>query len=70
MFGAEVVFYTVLICPGSSVNELLEDALRKTGAQIVVDALIREGVEVVFGYPGGVVIPVDVLYDTKESNLS
>jgi acetolactate synthase-1/2/3 large subunit len=67
LFGAEVVFYTVLICPGSSVNELLEDALRKTGAQIVVDALIREGVEVVFGYPGGVVIPIfDVLYDTKE----
>jgi acetolactate synthase-1/2/3 large subunit len=67
LFGAEVVFYTVLICPGSSVNELLEDALRKTGAQIVVDALIKEGVEVVFGYPGGVVIPIfDVLYDTKE----
>ena len=41
--------------------------MRKTGAQIVVDALIREGVEVVFGYPGGVVIPIfDVLYDTKE----
>lgn len=39
--------------------------MRKTGAQIVVDALIQEGVEVVFGYPGGVVIPIfDVLYDT------
>ena len=24
-----------------------------TGSEIVVDALIREGVEVVFGYPGG-----------------
>lgn len=45
----------------------MEAALKKTGAQIVVDALIREGVEVVFGYPGGVVIPIfDVLYDTKE----
>jgi len=41
--------------------------LRKTGAQIVIDALIQEEVEVVFGYPGGVVIPIfDVLYDTKE----
>ena len=41
--------------------------MRKTGAQIVIDALIQEEVEVVFGYPGGVVIPIfDVLYDTKE----
>lgn len=39
----------------------------KTGAQIIVDALKQEGVKVVFGYPGGVVIPIfDVLYDTKE----
>jgi len=41
--------------------------LKKTGAQIVVDALVREGVKVAFGYPGGTVIPIfDVLYDTKE----
>jgi len=41
--------------------------LKKTGAQIVVDALVQEGVKVVFGYPGGTVIPIfDVLYDTKE----
>jgi len=41
--------------------------LKKTGAQIVIDALIQERVKVVFGYPGGVVIPIfDVLYDTKE----
>jgi acetolactate synthase I/II/III large subunit len=47
--------------------EALEVRLRKTGAQILVDALIQEGVKVVFGYPGGVVIPIfDVLYDTKE----
>jgi acetolactate synthase I/II/III large subunit len=39
--------------------------LNKTGAQIIVDALVQEGVKVVFGYPGGVVIPIfDVLYDT------
>ena len=29
-----------------------------TGAQIVVDALIEEGVEVVFGYPGGAILDV------------
>ena len=41
--------------------------LRKTGAQIVIDALIQEKVKVLFGYPGGVLIPIfDVLYDTKE----
>ncbi|MDR0331713.1 MAG: biosynthetic-type acetolactate synthase large subunit [Chitinispirillales bacterium] len=41
--------------------------MKKTGAQIVVDALVREGVKVAFGYPGGTVIPIfDVLYDTKE----
>lgn len=45
----------------------MESTLKKTGAQIVVDALIREGVKVVFGYPGGVVIPIfDVLYETTD----
>ncbi|MES4793436.1 MAG: acetolactate synthase, large subunit, biosynthetic type [Chloroflexota bacterium] len=34
---------------------------RMTGAQMVLDGLQREGVEVIFGYPGGVVLP---LYDT------
>ncbi|MFQ5681119.1 MAG: biosynthetic-type acetolactate synthase large subunit [Candidatus Omnitrophota bacterium] len=35
-----------------------------TGAQILVEALIKEGVEVLFGYPGGVVLPIfDRLYD-------
>lgn len=37
-----------------------------TGAQILVEALHREGVEVIFGYPGGVVLPIfDVLYEGK-----
>jgi acetolactate synthase-1/2/3 large subunit len=45
----------------------VEVHLRKTGAQVLIDALIQEKVKVVFGYPGGVVIPIfDVLYDTKE----
>jgi acetolactate synthase-1/2/3 large subunit len=36
----------------------------KNGAQIVVDTLIEQGAEVVFGYPGGVVLPLfDKLYD-------
>jgi acetolactate synthase I/II/III large subunit len=35
--------------------------MKKTGAQILCESLIREGVEVVFGFPGGAVLP---LYDT------
>ncbi len=35
-----------------------------TGARILIESLAREGAEVIFGYPGGVTIPVyDVLYD-------
>ena len=34
------------------------------GAKIIIESLIREGVEVIFGYPGGSVIPFfDCLYD-------
>ncbi len=37
----------------------------KTGSQILVDALIREGVEYVFGIPGGAVLPLfDVLFES------
>jgi len=36
----------------------------KTGAQIIVDMLIEQGVDTMFGYPGGVVLPLfDRLYD-------
>jgi len=37
------------------------------GAEILIDGLRREGVDTIFGYPGGVVIPIfDVLYSTKK----
>ncbi len=37
----------------------------KTGSQILVDALIREGVVYVFGIPGGAVLPLfDALYES------
>ena len=40
--------------------------MKKTGAQILVDALLKEGVRVVFGYPGGSVLPLfDELYDAS-----
>lgn len=35
-----------------------------SGSRILIDSLAREGAEVIFGYPGGVTIPIyDVLYD-------
>jgi acetolactate synthase-1/2/3 large subunit len=38
--------------------------MKVTGAQALVKALQAEGVEVVFGYPGGVVLPIfDALYE-------
>ena len=35
--------------------------MKLTGAQILLESLLKEGVEVIFGYPGGQVLP---LYDT------
>ncbi|MDD5419046.1 MAG: biosynthetic-type acetolactate synthase large subunit [Methanomicrobiaceae archaeon] len=38
----------------------------KTGAKILIEALQREGVDTIFGYPGGVVLPIyDELYDSS-----
>ncbi|MEJ2051640.1 MAG: thiamine pyrophosphate-binding protein, partial [Calditrichota bacterium] len=40
-----------------------------TGAEILPRALIAEGVDTVFGYPGGVVLSIyDALFKTKEIN--
>src|SRR3989339_1724360 len=37
-----------------------------TGAQALIECLKKEGVDVVFGYPGGTVLPIyDVLYNEK-----
>ncbi len=42
-------------------------ATKMTGAQIIVEALKREGVDIIFGYPGGAVIDIyDELYRTPE----
>jgi acetolactate synthase-1/2/3 large subunit len=38
-------------------------AVRMTGADVVLKALVDQGVEVIFGYPGGAVLPLyDALY--------
>jgi acetolactate synthase-1/2/3 large subunit len=41
-----------------------------TGAQIVVESLIAEGVDVIFGYPGGAILPTyDALLDSKMKHV-
>ncbi|RLE13066.1 biosynthetic-type acetolactate synthase large subunit [Candidatus Aerophobetes bacterium] len=53
------------IAAGGSYENRREILKKRTGAEIVIEALIKEGVDTVFGYPGGAVIPIyDVLYDT------
>ena len=40
--------------------------MKRTGAQIVWECLTREGVEVVFGYPGGAIMPIyDAMLEYK-----
>jgi acetolactate synthase, large subunit, biosynthetic type len=42
----------------------------KTGAKILIEGLQREGVETIFGYPGGVVLPIyDELYDSPLQHI-
>ncbi|MCP4253027.1 MAG: biosynthetic-type acetolactate synthase large subunit [Candidatus Scalindua sp.] len=41
--------------------------MKKTGSQILIDALKKENVEYIFGLPGGVIIPLfDTLFDETE----
>ena len=41
--------------------------MKRSGSRVVTEALLKEGVKIVFGYPGGAVIPLyDVLYETPE----
>jgi len=48
--------------PSSAISA--DQATIKAGAQIIVDSLIEQGADTVFGYPGGVVLPLfDKLYD-------
>ena len=50
-------------------NELEEKAnkTQKTSSQAVLEALLAEGVETIFGYPGGAIMPIyDALYDYND----
>ncbi|MBI5666125.1 MAG: acetolactate synthase large subunit, partial [Nitrospirae bacterium] len=44
--------------------------MKKSGAEILLECLKKEGVKHIFGYPGGVVLNIfDVLYDAKDIEL-
>ncbi len=44
--------------------------MKLTGAQIFVESLLAEGVELIFGYPGGAVLPIyDTLYDSELKHI-
>ena len=43
------------------------DLMIMTGAKAVVECLREQGVEIIFGYPGGMILPMyDALFDEKE----
>jgi acetolactate synthase-1/2/3 large subunit len=43
---------------------LAEAPVKRTGAQIIWECLVREGIRTVFGYPGGAILPAyDALLD-------
>ena len=43
-------------------------AAPKTGADLLIDLLINEGVETLFGYPGGAVLPIyDAIYRARDT---
>ncbi|MEY3059032.1 MAG: biosynthetic-type acetolactate synthase large subunit [Bacteroidota bacterium] len=47
--------------------QLLETPIEITGSEAVMKALIAEGVETIFGYPGGAIMPIyDALYDYRD----
>ena len=38
--------------------------MNSTGARALIDVLLEQGVDTVFGYPGGAIMPLyDALYD-------
>jgi acetolactate synthase-1/2/3 large subunit len=45
--------------------------MKKSGAEILIECLKKEGVKHIFGYPGGVVLNIfDTLYDEKKIKLT
>jgi acetolactate synthase I/II/III large subunit len=53
------------MAPKIKVEERKDSKTKMSGAMMLIEALKRENVEVIFGYPGGAVLPIyDKLYDS------
>lgn len=51
-------------------TEVLADREPKSGAELLLEALERQGVDIIFGYPGGAIMPVyDVLPRTSLTHI-
>lgn len=49
-------------------TEISTNTVPKTGADLLIELLINEGVDTLFGYPGGAVLPIyDAIYKAKGS---
>lgn len=50
-----------------TIQQQVKELPRMTGSQAVIQSFMAEGVETIFGYPGGAIIPVyDALYDHRD----
>ena len=50
-----------------TITKTTEEVKELSGSQAVLEACIAEGVDIIFGYPGGAIMPIyDALYDYKE----
>ncbi|MGI4885292.1 MAG: biosynthetic-type acetolactate synthase large subunit [Janthinobacterium lividum] len=57
----------LLSAPSAASTAALPTLAPTTGAVATLQALVAEGVDTIFGYPGGAIIPIyDALYDFKE----
>lgn len=60
MSTIEIVSETIAVEPKIA-------TIKRSGSQAVLDAFIAEGVDTIFGYPGGAIMPIyDALYDYHE----
>jgi acetolactate synthase-1/2/3 large subunit len=47
-----------------------DDRCQRSGAYVLLDSLVQHGVEYIFGYPGGAILPIyDELYHWEKDNL-
>lgn len=54
----------------STINQAAKLESKLSGAQLLIQSLEKAGVEYVFGYPGGAIMPVyDALYDSKLKHI-